>query len=122
MSNAPSTSSDYQGPFRTKRMANAYYWAHQAEGFMTEQVTGLEDEWYVTIIGGRPVIVLSDTFPDGGVDALETELHTYNFPPGWTRRHLDNGETRLFLKPSDKRSVASLAEGNWRDFDPTHPD
>lgn len=121
MSNT-TTSSSYDGPFRSKRMANAHYWAHQAEGFMHDQVTGLEDEWYVTILAGQPVIVLSDAFPPGGIDALETELHDHNFPPGWTRRQLDTGETRLFLEPSDKRSVANLAGGDWRDYQPTHPD
>lgn len=108
---------EYAGEFRSKRMENAHYWAAQAHDFMAEQVIGLQGEWYVEIIGGKPIIVMSDAFPEGGIDALETELRDYNFPTDYTRRELAD-ETRIFFNtPTDDRLVIHIgpAAAAWRE-------
>jgi hypothetical protein len=73
--------------------------------------TTAEKLYYVEVIGGKAVLVLAPTFPDGGIDALESAWINEGFPteegvwstqPAWERSELED-ETRLFLVPTDGR-------------------
>lgn len=103
--------------FQTERMKNAHYWAAQARGFMDEQVHGLEGEHYVEIQAGQAIIVMSDEFPEGGIDGLENELHDHGFPADWTRRELPKyNETRLFIQPTRDRLKSNFVD-DWQEFE-----
>lgn len=96
------------------RMDNAVFWAAAARQFLNEEVVGAHGDWYVEVIGGQPVMVFSDDFPEGGVDVIETEMDNYGFPRPWNRKELED-ETRIFLPASDDRTPGIGIE-DYRDF------
>jgi hypothetical protein len=108
---------EYGGNFRKDRMRDAHYWAAQARGFMEEQVIGLAGEWYVEIMAGDAIIVVSDEFPDGGVEALQGELRNHGFPEETVRELERYDETRLFITPTDDRLTANLGRDDWWNFE-----
>lgn len=103
-----------------QRMENAYYWAAQAEGWMKNGPNaGIEGRYYVEIIGGRPVVVLDDTFNAETAKAVKDGLRDHGFPLPIRTTELDD-EIRLFvMEPTDERLVSSLYDGDWREFDVT---
>jgi hypothetical protein len=108
----------YEGTFKNKRMENAYYWAAQAAGWLKNGPNaGIDGRYYVEVIGGKPVVVLDDSFTESAVKAGKDSLLGANFPAPIRIRELDD-EWRLFIsEPSDDRLVSSYYEGDWRDFE-----
>jgi hypothetical protein len=111
---ADATESAEYEEFDKQRIADAYYWAAQAQGFLDETIHGPND-YGVAIVGGKVVIFIGDKLPDGSVDTLEYELADHGFPLGWSRSPCENGE-RLYLIPTDKRLV-SQHEEDWQEFE-----
>ena len=102
--------------FRDKRMENAYYWAAQAAGWLENGPNaGIDGRYYVEIIGGKPVVVLDDSWNEETMMAIVDGLREYNFPNPIRIRELAD-EYRLFIsEPSDERLKSNYDSG-WRDF------
>jgi hypothetical protein len=107
---------DYTGSFKDKHMENAHYWAAQALWWMKEGPNaGIDGRYYVEIIGGKPVIVMDDSWNEDTVNAVKDGLRDYGFPLPLNERELDD-EWRLFVsKPTDERLVSGDAD--WREFE-----
>lgn len=107
--------------FRSKRMENAYYWAAQADGWMENGPNaGIEGTYYVEIIGGRPVIVLDDTWNAETTSAIVESLREYGFPRSIETNELSDGSGRrtVFLtEPTDDRLTADYYPGDWREYE-----
>lgn len=118
---APSedTTEDQQAPeFKNPQMRDAYYWAAQVSEFIARNTAGLDDEYYVEVLAGKPTIVTSPNFP--AFDALKSAWIDEGFPtaegvwntePAWNKRELDD-ETRYFVTPSDDRLKMPLVPLN----------
>lgn len=102
--------------FADERMANAYYWAAQADAWLTDGPNaGLEGRYTVEVLAGKPTIVLDDSFNAETTAALVNGLREYGFPSPIRTRELE-AETRVFIsEPSDDRLYVDL-DPEWRAF------
>lgn len=112
---------DGEGGFTDDRMADAWFWAAQADGWMTDGPNaGLEGHYYVTVLAGQAVIVLDGEKFDheSNVTALVSALHDYDFPASITSREMETAnETRIFIEPDDTR-LSSYYVDEWREWEP----
>lgn len=107
----------YTGPFKNKHMENAFYWAAQAAGWLTDGPNaGLGGRYYVEVVAGQPVIVLDESFNDETTKALVDGLREYNFPASIKSREMRNENRRIFIQPNDTRLTANYVDG-WREWD-----
>lgn len=112
---------DYQGEYKNKRMENAHYWAAQLLGWMKEGPNaGLRGTYYVDIIGGKPVLVMSpEKWDYDKAKTIKDALRDEDFPQP-IRINEGDDATRLFIsEPTDDRLVTDWHPEGWRSFEAT---
>lgn len=92
----------------TNRMRNAHFWAEELIGYIKQGPNAGLSDFYVEIRGGKPVLVLGDSWNDSKIRALTSGLEDWGFP-SLAARSLDD-ETRVFVEPSNYRPTYSLAD------------
>jgi hypothetical protein len=110
---------DEQQKFRNYHMRSAYYWAAQIDGWMTDGPNaGLEGQYYVQVMAGKPILVLDkDEFTEEIVDHMKRSLIGHGFPDTVRKRERDD-EWRLFVEEhTDAKWLQSNYEPEWRAFE-----
>ena len=110
---------------------NAQFWAAQMAGVVVDTSTrGAYDGITVSVEGGKAIMVLDGSVPDGSLQAFRNELVDHGFDPDElelrTRDDPDGPKRRIFVNnPTDTRLTTDWWPDGWRDFDlreqPRHP-